>query len=81
MKKIITFFSIIIFLSKAGLASEIQYYCPKEPYNLSKGVGSFTSSITGTNFLVKQFAQKGLAKALNKELNGKFKVKIDTLSD
>lgn len=81
MKKILITFAIISILlpiSVGAITTEEYYYCPKEPYNISKGFAGFFSSVTGTNFLVTKIAEKEIEKALKKDLGAKFNVKINT---
>lgn len=79
MKKFtLIFLAIFTILTNSAQASEVDFYCPKEPYNISKGIGSFLTSITGANLLTTQVVEKEMEKALNRELNSKFTVKIKT---
>ena len=79
MKKLILLFAIIAFTGQMSFANEIETYCPKAPYDIQKGFGSFMSSVTGTSFLVQQVAEHEIAKSLKKELGTKFDVHIKTL--
>ncbi len=80
MKKLFLVLGLILFIAQGANAqfSEAEYYCPKEPYAISHGVGSFFTTVTGTNFFATKIAEKEISKALKRELGADFKVKLDT---
>lgn len=78
MKKIILLLIILLGISSPAYCIAPDDYCPKAPYDISRGFSSFLSSATGVNFLTTQIAENGLEKLLKKELNNNFKVKIET---
>lgn len=65
----------------AGMASAktCTYNCV-QPYDLSSGASRFMSTVTGSNFLAKQVAKVILKKELKKNMDGKFKVSVDSYS-
>lgn len=75
MKKILVFL-ILLIVSQASFAYDYSQMCAVPPYPVSSGVPRFFSNATGMNFLITQVAESQIQRALNKELDGNFKVKI-----
>lgn len=78
MKKLSLVFGIFLFLAQSALSTETNYYCAKEPYDISGGFSGFVASASGANFFATQIAERELAKALKRELGSNFDVKIQT---
>ncbi len=80
MKKVAFILSVFLFLANCANAftSETSYYCAKEPYDISGGFKGFLTSASGVNFLTTQVAERGIARALKKELGANFNVQIQT---
>lgn len=84
MKKLSLILGMFLFIvqgafqSAFAMPTEANYYCAKEPYDLSGGLSGFVASASGANFFATQIAEKELEKALKRELGADFKVKIET---
>ena len=78
---VILFLLFILFYNTLPVKADIiQYYCPKEPYNLSRNLNGFASNISGLNFLTRQLTEKMLTKVLKDELNADFDVQLYNFS-
>ncbi len=73
MKKIII---LLLLLSSCSFALDYSSYCPA--VNNSKTASGVIMSTTGVNFLARTIAQNEIERALKKETNSKFNVKIDS---
>lgn len=73
MKKIFALFLLIF--SYCTQASEYEYYCSQN--SASKTFGGFIASTSGLNLLSRNIAENSIQKAIKKETDAKFKVKIN----
>ena len=80
MKKILLFLVFIMMLNIPVFASNCAFINCTEPYDLSFGISRFMSNVTGSNFLGVQVAQMILKKEINKTVEGKISVNIDSYS-
>ncbi len=80
MKKLLLVLGIILLSCNIGFASDCAFTNCVEPYDLSSGMSRFMSNVTGSNFLGVQVAQMILKKEINKTVDGKISVNIDSYS-
>lgn len=80
MKKLLLVLGIILLSCNIGSASDCAFTNCVEPYDLSSGMSRFMSNVTGSNFLGVQVAQMILKKEINKTVDGKISVNIDSYS-
>lgn len=73
MKKIFILF--LLLFSFYAQANEYEYYCSQN--SPSKNFNGFLSSATGFNLLSRNVAEHLIEKAIKKETNAKFKIKIN----
>lgn len=79
MKKILSVIFMMTMFAGMASAKTCTYNCV-QPYDLSSGASRFMSTVTGSNFLAKQVAKVILKKELKKNMDGKFKVSVDSYS-
>lgn len=78
MKKLLITLGTFLLLTQAAFSTEAQYYCAKEPYDISGGIGGLLTSASGINFISTKVVEHSVSNALKKELGSNFKVKIET---
>lgn len=74
MKKIIIFVLLIIFCQSTKANDYMNLCSSKKP---NKTIGGIISSISGINFLSRNIIESQIAKAIKKETNSKFSVKMN----
>ena len=80
MRRFLLFLFITALSINLCKASTCEWVNCTEPYDLSGGVSRFMSNVTGSNFLGVQVAQAILKKELEKNINGKININIDSYS-
>lgn len=78
MKKVfIMIIFAIFFTANVSIAKEVECaLCPAVPSDISGGISSFLSNITGTNFVLTKIAENVIQKELAKQTDSKFNVEL-----